>query len=70
MFGIMIQLDGSNHRWFDRCTLLVVIDDATSKLVWLEFVPSESCLSVLQATKNYMMAYGIPREEVLFFGLI
>jgi hypothetical protein len=37
----LIQIDGSDHRWFedrgDRCTLLVFIDDATSKLMQLRF---------------------------------
>jgi len=74
MFGIMIQLDGSHHRWFeergDKCTLLVFIDDATSNLVWLEFVPSESRLSVLQATKNYMMDCGIPHEFYVDCGSV
>jgi hypothetical protein len=35
--GELIQIDGSDHRWFeDRatpCTLLVFIDDATSRLM-------------------------------------
>jgi len=74
MFGVMIQLDGSHHPWFekrgDKCTLLVFIDDATSKLVWLEFAPSESRLSVLQATKNYIMAYGIPHEFYVDCGSV
>jgi len=34
-FGELVQIDGSDHRWFedrgDRCTLLVFIDDATSR---------------------------------------
>jgi hypothetical protein len=34
-YGELVQIDGSDHRWFeDRgepCTLLVFIDDATSK---------------------------------------
>jgi hypothetical protein len=40
-----VQIDGSDHRWFERrgepCTLLVFIDDATSRLMQLRFVPSE-----------------------------
>ena len=50
-YGIMIQLDGSPHDWFEgrapKCTLLVFIDDATSQLVWLEFAPSESLDSIM-----------------------
>ena len=48
-FGKLIQIDGSDHRWFeDRappCTLLVFIDDATSTLMELRFVKSESTFS-------------------------
>ncbi len=42
--GELVQMDGSQHRWFedraDPCTLLVFIDDATSRLMQLRFVPS------------------------------
>ncbi len=45
-YGELIQIDGSEHRWFedraDPCTLLLFIDDATSNLMQLRFVPSES----------------------------
>jgi hypothetical protein len=38
-FGELIQIDGSDHRWFEdraaSCTLLVFIDDATSRLMEL-----------------------------------
>ncbi|SEQ84421.1 Winged helix-turn helix [Loktanella sp. DSM 29012] len=48
-FGELIQIDGADHRWFedraDPCTLLVFIDDATSMLMELRFVPSESTFS-------------------------
>jgi len=40
-FGEMIQIDGSPHDWFEgrapRCTLIVFIDDATSRLTALRF---------------------------------
>lgn len=65
MVGMMVQLDGSNHDWFEgragKCTLLVFIDDATSRILWLEFVPSESLRAVMQATKNYIKKHGIPQ---------
>ncbi len=42
----LIQIDGGDHRWFEgrgaACTLLALIDDATSRLTQLRFVPSES----------------------------
>ncbi len=73
-FGIMIQLDGSPHDWFegrgDECTLLVFIDDATSKIVWLEFVKSESLESVMKATLHYFKQYGIPRSFYTDYGSV
>ena len=43
--GELIQIDGSDHRWFEErgpaCTLLVYIDDATSRLMHLHFTYSE-----------------------------
>src|SRR5580704_11033641 len=63
-FGELIQIDGSDHRWFeDRaapCTLLVFIDDATSKLMQLRFVPSESTDSYFQALRGYLQSHGCP----------
>lgn len=64
-FGMLIQLDGSNHDWFEgrgsRCTLLVFIDDATSQVVWLEFVNAESTQETMVATRSYFLKYGKPR---------
>ena len=64
-YGELIQIDGSEHRWFeDRadhpCTLLVFIDDATSKLMQLRFVPSESTESYFQALCGYLQGHGCP----------
>ncbi len=73
-FGIMIQLDGSPHDWFEgrapKCTLLVFIDDATSKVVWLEFVKSESVEDVMRAAWNYFKAYGLPRSFYTDYGSV
>ncbi len=74
VFGVMIQLDGSPHLWFGpahpKCTLLVFIDDATSKLVWLEFVKTESLDCVMTATKKYMENYGIPVSFYVDYGSV
>lgn len=63
-YGELIQIDGSDHRWFeDRgppCTLLVFIDDATSTLMHLEFVTSESTFSYFGALERYLVAHGRP----------
>jgi hypothetical protein len=51
--GKLIQIDGSDHRWFEHrgpaCTLLVFIDDATSTLMQLRFVKSESTFTYFEA---------------------
>ena len=63
-YGELVQIDGSQHRWFeDRgepCTLLVFIDDATSKLMQLRFVPSESTSSYFEALQGYLQTHGCP----------
>ena len=63
-FGELIQIDGSDHRWFedrgDPCTLLVFIDDATSTLMELRFVKSESTFSYFEALKGYLVQHGRP----------
>jgi transposase len=63
-YGELVQIDGSNHRWFENrgepCTLLVFIDDATSKLMQLRFVPSESTDSYFRALQGYLKDHGCP----------
>lgn len=63
-YGELIQIDGSDHRWFeDRagpCTLLVFIDDATSTLMELRFVKSESAFSYFEALQSYLIEHGRP----------
>ena len=64
--GELVQLDGSYHDWFEgrgdskKCCLLVYIDDATSELLHLEFVPSESTFALMRATKNYLEKHDAP----------
>ena len=62
--GELVQIDGSNHRWFEHraepCTLLVFIDDATSRLMQLKFVLSESTDSYFYALRGYLEAHGAP----------
>lgn len=62
--GELVQIDGSDHRWFENrapaCTLLVYIDDATSRLMHLHFTHSESTFSYYEATRRYIELYGKP----------
>jgi transposase len=64
-FGELIQIDGSPHSWFEdrgpRCTLLVFIDDATSRLVGLRFVRTESTTAYLQLAYDYFRTFGLPQ---------
>jgi hypothetical protein len=52
--GELVQIDGSEHTWFeDRgalCTLLDFVDDATSRLMRLRFVTSESALDYFRTS--------------------
>ncbi len=63
-FGELVQIDGSPHDWFEgrveACVLLVFIDDATGKLVQLQFVDRESFFSYAQAAQGYFQCYGKP----------
>jgi hypothetical protein len=62
--GDLVQIDGSEHGWFEdrgpRCTLLVDIDDATSRLMHLQFVHTESTFDYFQATREYLQMHGKP----------
>jgi transposase len=62
--GELVQIDGSDHAWFEgrapKCTLLVYVDDATSRLLQLHFTPSESTFSYFEATRSYLEQHGKP----------
>lgn len=62
--GELVQTDGSPHDWFegrgDLCSLLVFIDDATGKPLWLEFAQSENTIAYLIAMKHYLQQHGKP----------
>jgi len=62
--GELVQIDGSEHWWFEdrgpQCTLLVFVDDATSRLMHLQFVESESTFAYFHATRGYLEAWGKP----------
>jgi len=62
--GELVQLDGSEHAWFEdrgpQCVLLLYIDDATSRLLYAEFIPSEDTQHLLRCTQTYLQRYGRP----------
>lgn len=63
-FGELVQIDGCEHAWFEdrapMCTLLVYVDDATSRMAMARFVASESTVSYMQATRDYVLLHGKP----------
>ena len=63
-YGELIQIDGSDHHWFEdrapACTLLVFVDDASSTLMHLQFVRSESTFSYFDAVESYLKKHGRP----------
>jgi hypothetical protein len=62
--GELVPVDGSEHWWFEdrgpQCTLLVFIDEATSRLMHLQFVQSESTFAYFNATQRYLEQHGKP----------
>jgi hypothetical protein len=62
--GELVQLDGSDHDWFEgrgqRCVLLPYVDDATSRVLYGQFIPVEDTLTLMAATKIYLQTCGRP----------
>src|ERR1700686_596369 len=62
--GELVQIDGSEHAWLENrgemCTLLAFVDDATSRLMQLRFVASESAFDYFRATRDYLETHGKP----------
>lgn len=62
--GELVQLDGSDHDWFEgrgpRCVLLVFIDDATSRILYADFVTVEDTVNLMTASKAYLLLNGRP----------
>jgi transposase len=63
-FGELVQIDGSPHAWFEgrapKCTLLVFVDDATSRLMYLQFVEAETTFNYFAAVRFYLTEFGKP----------
>jgi transposase len=62
--GELIQGDGSPHAWFEkrgpRCTLLLLIDDATTLIASGYFAPSETTEAYFEIMHRYIQQYGKP----------
>lgn len=60
--GLMVQMDGSHHRWFDgkETCLVAMIDDANS-VVYGGFFEGETTVSCMQVIKDFIKKYGVFR---------
>ena len=62
--GELVQIDGSPHDWFEgrapKCTLLVFVDDATSRLMYLQFVAAETTFNYFAGVRSYVSEFGKP----------
>ena len=62
--GELVQIDGSPHDWFEgraeKCTLLVMVDDATSRLMHLRFAECETTFNYFAAVRAYIHRHGKP----------
>ena len=61
--GELVQIDGSPHDWFEgrapKCTLLV-FDDASSRLMYLQFVAAETTFNYFAGVRSYLTEFGKP----------
>jgi transposase len=62
MPGMLLHIDGSKHRWFqdDRYyDLLVILDDATSRIYYAPLVAEESTRTVMAALREVIEREGL-----------
>lgn len=64
-FGEMLHIDGSRHAWLrllpgEKQTLITVVDDATSRVLYSQLWPEESTHAVLVALRAVVGVHGIP----------
>jgi hypothetical protein len=60
--GLLLQLDGSPHRWNgrDEWCLVAAIDDATSKIPAARFFPTETTWACMSVLRTIIERYGVP----------
>lgn len=66
-FGEMLHLDGSRHAWLalvpeEVQTLIQVIDDATSRVLYAQLWPGETSQAVMTAMAEVVRTCGIPES--------
>jgi transposase len=64
-FGAMVQLDGSDHDWFEgrraRAVLMVMVDDATGE-VWAQFFEQETTRASYDIFEGWVHRFGVPQS--------
>jgi hypothetical protein len=67
--GMLVQFDGSEHPWFTGSklisTLIGGIDDATGKILGLEFSCSEDTFSCFRVMRKIIEDHGVPQTYYL-----
>jgi len=62
--GMLLQIDGSSFAWLEgrgpQAALLGAIDDATGKIVFLLFRPTEDQVGYLLLLRTIALSYGLP----------
>lgn len=63
--GEMLHLDGSPHAWLalvpdERQTLMAVVDDATTRVLYAQLVAAESTETVMAALRAVFAELGLP----------
>ena len=62
--GELVQADGSEHDWFEgrgpRCSLIIFVDDATSKILLGRFAKAEDTLTLMTLAQAYLRRHGRP----------
>lgn len=64
-FGEMVQMDGSEHDWFEgrrvRAVLMVAVDDATNR-VMARFFEGETTHACYDLVEGWIRQYGVPQS--------
>ena len=62
--GDLVQIDGSPHDWFEgrapACTLIVFVDDATTRLLATRFSATETTEAYMETAREHLAAHGRP----------
>jgi len=62
--GEMVQMDGSDHDWFEgrkeKAVLMVMVDDASSR-TFARFFEGETTRAAMETFQTYVECYGLPQ---------